>query len=154
MLRILNRRLDLVLVLCLILVQLPPCGCITSFKQLQHLEFFVPSYKDGMEHGINEELLQNTSDACSSLKITNKPYLRPTEKTSPATRSSRQKFWFSFSLLLKTFLCLVSIRSVSRTLNCRQRLRDGRIRSCGSILGRSKILSLPRNVQTGSVTHT
>ena len=97
-----------------------------------------------MEHGINEELLQNTSDACSSLKLTNKPYLRPTEKTSPGMRSSRQQFWFSFLLLLNTFLCLVFIRSASPTTNCRQRLRAGRTRSCGSILDRSMKFSSPK----------
>jgi hypothetical protein len=151
--RILSRSLDLVLVLCLILLQLPPCRCIASFKQLRHLEFFIPSYKDGMQQGINMELLQNTSNACSSLKLTNKPYLRPTEKISRGKRSSRHQFWFCFLRLLNTFLCLVFIRSVSCTINCWQRLRAGRTRSCVSILGRSKKLSLHRNVQTDSVTH-
>jgi len=92
------------LVLRLILVQLPPCRCIASFKQLQHLEFFYSVVQGGMEHGINEELLQNTSNACFSLKLTNKPYVRPTEKTSSGKRSSRQQFWFGFLLLLNTFV--------------------------------------------------
>lgn len=153
MLRILSRELDLVLVLCLILFQLPPCRRTASFKQLLHLEFFIPSYKDGMQHGINVELLQNTSNACSSLKLTNKPYLRPTEKTSPGKRISRQQFWFCFLRLLNTFLYLVFISSVSLTINCWQRLRAGRTRSCGSIRGRSKKLSLHQNVHTDSVTH-
>jgi len=113
MLRILSRRLDLVVVRRLILVQLLPYSCTASFKQLKHLEFFIPPYKDGAEHGFNAELLQNTSNACSSLKLTNKPYLRPTEKTSQGKRSARQQFWFCSLLLLNTSLCLVFISCFS-----------------------------------------
>jgi hypothetical protein len=54
-----------------------------------------------MQHGINAELLQNSSNACSSLKLTNKPYMRPAEETSAGKRSSRQQFWLFLTLIEK-----------------------------------------------------